>query len=706
MKDKIMVRLKGLDCANCAAKIENDILKLRGVNEASVNLMSQTLKLEVDKDSEWHEFEQSIKAIVKKHEPDVLVDFPKEKIHQQEAVADDDFKKELNQKLFRYGTGAALFLAAAFIPMQQKWQTMVYIISYLIFGYDVLLTALKNIAKGRIFDENFLMSISTIGAIAIGELAEAVFVMLFYQIGETFQQLAVARSRHSIKSLMDIRPDFANVQTENGLKVVHPDKVSVGELIVVKPGEKIPLDGVVVEGDAMLDTSALTGESVPRRIISGETALSGSINTNGVIKIKVTKEFGESTAAKIIELVENAVSKKSKTEQFITKFARVYTPIVVFSAAALAFVPPIITGSGDYANWIGRALIFLVISCPCALVLSVPLGFFSGIGEASRKGILVKGSNYIQMLSEVDTVVFDKTGTLTKGVFEVSINKESENFTKEELIKWTVLAETLSNHPIAKSIVSFYENQLNDLQNIQSEFYEEIGGQGIRALFEGNEIYCGNTKLMQKIGIKYEIYTGIGSVVYTAVNGKYAGYIVVSDKIKKDSKKAIENLKALGVKNTVMLTGDNRNTAQKIQTELGIDICYAELLPHQKVERLENIISSGSKVAFVGDGINDAPVLARADVGIAMGGIGSDAAIEAADVVIMNDQLTKIGDGILIARNTNRIVTQNIIFALAVKALVLILGAVGFATMWMAVFADVGVALIAILNALRKKLKD
>lgn len=698
----IKIKLKGLDCPNCAGKIEGDTSKLEGVLVASVNLMKQELTIDINESSSKKKVYKNIEAIVKKYEPDVEVSII------DKDSSDDGEEEEFNIKnrIILYGIGILFFVAALLPQVSQSVKTVMLMISYLIFGLGVLKTAARNILKGQVFDENFLMSISTIGAIAIGEMPEAVFVMLFYQIGETFQSLAVHRSRKSIKELMNIRPDFANVETSSGVKTLEPADVKIGNIIVVKAGEKIPLDGIIVEGYAQLDTSALTGESVPRNAHVGDEALSGSINLTGLLKIKVTREFGDSTVVKILELVENATSKKSKTEQFITKFAKVYTPVVVFAALALAFIPPVFTVEADIKMWIGRALIFLVISCPCALVLSVPLGFFSGIGEASRRGVLIKGSNYMQALNEVETVVFDKTGTLTKGVFEVSEIKEENNFSKDKLLQITAFVEKMSNHPIAKSISNLYENKNGAINEDSISKYEEIGGHGVKAVIDGKVVYAGNMRLMERDGIKCEKFTGIGSVVYVASDGVYAGRIIVSDKIKDDSKSAIEKLKKIGVRNVVMLTGDSRITAEKISNELGLDSFFAELLPHQKVEKLEELLKNNKsgKIVFVGDGINDAPVLARADIGIAMGGIGSDAAIEAADVVIMNDEPSKIADGIIIARSTNRIVKQNIVFALAVKAIVLGLGAFGIATMWAAVFADVGVALIAILNSMRKKI--
>lgn len=557
--------------------------------------------------------------------------------------------------------------------------SILFFLAYIIAGWDVIFKAAKNITKGHVFDENFLMSAATIGALCIKEYPEAVMVMILYQIGEYFQHKAVEKSRHSISELMDIRPDYANLRGEK----VSPREVKVGDIITVNTGEKIPLDGIVTEGHASLDTSALTGESVPRTVSTGDSVISGCINLNGVLKIKVTKEFGESTVTKILELVEHASSKKARTEKFITKFAAYYTPAVVILALMIAFIPPLfITG-----NWIERALTFLVISCPCALVISIPLSFFAGIGSASKNGILIKGSNYLELLAKPDTVVFDKTGTLTKGVFKVrEVHSDEPDF-----LKYAAYAESASSHPIAAAIREAYGQEIPEQNNI-----EEIAGLGIKAIIDGKEILAGSAKL-----VKTEPINTDGTVVYVSINGNYCGYIVIADEVKDDSKETIEKLKTLGIK-TVMLTGDSKNTADKVQKKLGVDNAFAELLPEDKVNKLEKIIkTAGGSIIFVGDGINDAPVLTRADVGIAMGGLGSDAAIEAADAVIMDDSPSKLITSIKIARKTMRIVKQNIVFALGVKALFLILGGIGIMTMWGAVFADVGVALLAVLNSLR-----
>lgn len=595
---------------------------------------------------------------------------------------------------------AIVVFAIAFVPVFPEWLRIVmFLAAYIIAGGDVLFTAIKNIFKGDFFDENFLMGVATLGAFGIKEYPEAVMVMILYQIGEYFQHRAVEKSRRSVTELMDIRPDYANVEEKSGLVKKSPEEVKIGDVIVVAAGEKIPLDGVVIEGEASMDTSALTGESVPRKIAAGDEAVSGCINTNGLIKIQVTKEFGSSTVARILELVENAGSKKTKAENFITRFARYYTPAVVVAAVILAFLPPLLTGGG-FSIWIERALTFLVISCPCALVISVPLGFFAGIGGASRCGILVKGSCYLEALANPDTVVFDKTGTLTKGVFSVTSVNPVDGVTEDELLRYTAMSENYSSHPIAQSLKRAFGKGINT-ESIRD--VEELAGFGVRASVEGDEILAGNSKLMDKYSVVFEKAEESGTVVYTAKNRKYLGYIVISDVIKEDSSAAIKALKKLSVK-TVMLTGDNPDTAEKTAEILGLDEYHAHLMPEDKVEKLEELIAKKQQnrsVIFVGDGINDAPVLTRADVGIAMGGLGSDAAIEAADAVIMDDSPSKIALAVSVARKTMSIVKQNIVFALLIKALFLILGAVGLMSMWGAVFADVGVTLLAVINSLR-----
>ena len=594
-----------------------------------------------------------------------------------------------------------LLLIVLLINFNNIWiANIIYIISYLVVGLEILRKAIRNIIRGKVFDENFLMAVATIGAFVIGKFPEAVAVMLFYQIGELFQDYAVDKSRKSIASLMDIRPDFANVERNGDVEKVDPDNVKIGEIIIVKPGEKIPLDGNVIEGKSSLDTKALTGEALPRDVVEGEEVISGCINLNGVIKVKVTKEYGESTVNKILDLVENASSKKSKSENFITKFAQYYTPIVVIIAVFLAILPPLIIKDEVFSDWIYRALSFLVVSCPCALVISIPLSFFGGIGGASKMGILIKGSNYIEQLSNAEIIVFDKTGTLTEGVFEVQ-KVEAVGISQEELMKITTYAEHYSNHPISISIKNAYKKEIDEKQIVK---VKELSGLGIEAKIGNQDVLVGNEKLMNERKIEYTISNDIGTIVYVAIDGKFSGYIVISDKIREDSIIAIKNLKKNNIKQTIMLTGDKQDVGESVAKELGIDKVYAELLPDGKVEKVENLLKEKSvkgKLAFVGDGINDAPVLAISDIGIAMGGLGSDAAIEAADVVLMTDEPSKIVNAIQLSKKTMRIVKENIIFAISIKVLVLILTAFGISTMWEAVFADVGVSVIAIINALR-----
>ena len=576
----------------------------------------------------------------------------------------------------------------------------VYLVPYVLIGWDIVYKAFRNIKNGQVFDENFLMTVATFGAFGIGEYSEAVAVMLFYQVGEFFQSLAVKRSRKSISDLMDIRPDSATVKRNGVLQVVSPESVAVGEIIVVKPGEKIPLDGIVVDGESMLDTKALTGESVPRSIRKGDEALSGCINQSGLLTLKVTKSFGESTVSKIIDLVENASARKAPTENFITTFARYYTPVVVGMAAVLAIIPPLVLGGG-WSEWLRRGFVFLIVSCPCALVISIPLTFFGGIGAASKRGVLVKGSNYLEALNKVSVVVFDKTGTLTKGVFEVANIIPAAGYQKEQVLEYAAQAESYSNHPIAKSILATYGKPID-----QKQFsgFEEISGHGISVMVQGKKVLAGNSKLMESEKIAYAACDAVGTKFYVAADGSYVGCILIADEVKPDSKCAIAELKKIGVEKTVMLTGDDERIGKSVADELGLDVYYAQLLPDQKVEKLEMLDKQkrqGSKLAFVGDGINDAPVLARADVGIAMGGLGSDAAIEAADVVLMTDEPSKLVEAIDVAKATKRIVMQNIVIALGIKSVFLVLGALGMAGMWEAVFGDVGVTIIAVLNAMR-----
>ncbi|KEZ87234.1 ATPase [Clostridium sulfidigenes] len=702
--NKLVIILEGLCCANCASKIEKESQNITNVSSAIVDFVAQKLILELENNSDKDNIVEMVKQIVKRIEPDVKVYVEEGNQNRKQRSHDHnhDHEHENSKKEFvRLGVGAAIFAIATAFKFNFYVELSLFLVSYLLVGGEVVLRALKNIRGGQIFDENFLMSIATIGAFAIGEFPEGVAVMLFYQLGEIFQGMAVNRSRKSIAELMDIRPDFANLKIGSDIKKVSPEEVNIGDIIVVRPGEKVPLDGKVIEGISMVDTSALTGESVPREVEIGDNILGGVINKNGLLTIEVEKEFGDSTIAKILDLVQNASSKKAPTENFITKFARYYTPAVVFSALALAVLPPLFISGATFSEWIYRALAFLVVSCPCALVVSIPLGFFGGIGGASKNGILVKGGNYLEALNNVEVVVFDKTGTLTKGVFKVTEIQPQGNVSRDELITYAAFAESFSNHSIATSIVKAYSKEI-DNQSIEN--YEEISGHGVKATVLGKEVLAGNYKLMNKENISYAQVETIGTVVHVAVNKEYAGYIVISDEVKEDSAKAIKALKEIGVRKTVMLTGDNKVVGTKVAKQLGLDEVYSELLPDQKVEKVEALDkekSSKGKLIFVGDGINDAPVLARADIGIAMGGVGSDAAIEAADVVIMTDEPSKIASAIKIAKKTRAIVMQNIVFALGIKAIILVLVALGLGTMWEAVFGDVGVTLIAVLNSMR-----
>ena len=716
--NECMLSIEGLDCPNCAAKVERKINTLEGIKEATVDFLGKKIiiltdEIFGDKISE-NKLAELIQAEVDKIEDGVKVLALKANTKENSNSQKEEDTGKIKKKLL---IGGILFLLGIFVPKSLLIPKFtIFLISYFIIGGNVLLSAFKNIWNGQVFDENFLMAIATVGAFAIGEYPEGVAVMLFYQLGELFQGIAVNNSRKSIVSLMDIRPDYANIKVEEGIKKVSPEEIKVGEIIVVKPGEKVPLDGKIVKGASTFDTSALTGESLPREAKAGDDVLSGFINKNGLIEIQVAKVFSESTVSKILYLMENAGSKKSKTENFITKFARYYTPVVVITALILAIFPPLLIQGATFSDWIYRALIFLVVSCPCALVISIPLGFFGGIGGASRHGILIKGTNYLEVLNNLESVVMDKTGTLTKGIFKVTeVNAENnikindfENnkteLTKPLLLKYAAHIEKFSNHPIAQSIVLEYENSESKVDENVVKDFEEISGFGVKVNINNHQFLAGNSKLMDLKNIKFEKNRNLGTVIYFAADGKYIGNILISDEVKEDSASAIKGMKENGVKEIVMLTGDNEAIGKNIAEKLGIDKVFTELLPDEKVEKLEEIYKSKSekgKVAFVGDGINDAPVLARADLGIAMGGAGSDAAIEAADVVIMNDEPSKIVTAIKIAKKTKEIVWQNITIAFAVKIIVMILGLFGDATMWEAVFADVGVALLAVLNATR-----
>ena len=709
--NECMLSIEGLDCPNCAAKVERKINTLEGIKEATVDFLGKKIVVLADEISE-NELVELIQTEVDKIEDGVKVFVPK--VQAGESSSEEEDTGKIKKKLL---IGGILFVLGIFVPKTLFIPKLaVFLVSYLVIGGDVLLSAFKNILNGQVFDENFLMAIATIGAFAIGEYPEGVAVMLFYQLGELLQGIAVNNSRKSIVSLMDIRPDYANIKVGEGIKKVSPEEIKVGEIIVVKPGEKVPLDGKIVKGVSTFDTSALTGESLPREAKAGDDVLSGFINKNGLIEIQVAKVFSESTVSKILYLMENAGSKKSKTENFITKFARYYTPVVVITALIVAIFPPLLIQGATFSDWIYRALIFLVVSCPCALVISIPLGFFGGIGGASRHGILIKGTNYLEVLNNLESIVMDKTGTLTKGIFKVTevnvknnikINDFENNkteLTKPLLLKYAAHIEKFSNHPIAQSIVAEYENSVSKVDENVVKDFEEISGFGIKVNINNHQFLAGNSKLMNLENITFDKKENLGTAIYLAADGKYIGNILISDEVKEDSARAIKGMKENGVKEIVMLTGDNEAIGKNIAEKLGIDKVFTELLPNEKVEKLEEIYKTKSekgKVAFVGDGINDAPVLARADLGIAMGGAGSDAAIEAADVVIMNDEPSKIVTAIKIAKKTKEIVWQNITVAFAIKIVVMALGLFGDATMWEAVFADVGVALLAVLNATR-----
>lgn len=721
--------LEGLDCANCANKIENRINKLERIKEANVNFSTSQLYVEVEGEIDKNQLIAEIQTLVTQLEPGVRVvekatapikvkkssccsgescEIEHEHTHSYKHGHDHNHEDStyMNHPITSFIrenmwliVGVILFIVVSTIDFNINLSIILYALSYLLIGGKVLLTAIKNILRGELFDENFLMLVATVGAFAIGEYPEAIAVMLFYEIGELFQGYAVNRSRKSISSLLDIRADHANLVMGDSSKLVSPEEVHIGDYIMVKPGERVPLDGEVVEGECYLDTSALTGESVPRLVGSGEQILAGCINTNALVKVRVTSEYGDSTVARLLELVENASSKKAETEKFITKFARIYTPIVVFLALAIAMIPSLIVGA-DFSTWLYRALVFLVVSCPCALVVSIPLGFFAGLGGASKEGVLVKGGNYLEALNHVETVVFDKTGTLTKGIFKVT-QIHALDMPQEDFLELAAYAESHSNHPIAQSIIKAYGQEVLTERLSQ---YEEVAGQGVKVNIKYQQVLVGNSKLMQSAGLTVSEVDAIGTIIHMAVDGQYKGYMVISDEIKDSSRAAIANLKVRGVKKIVMLTGDQASVANKVAKELGIDEVYSQLLPHQKVEHVERLLNEKSKdknLVFVGDGINDAPVLARADIGVAMGGIGSDAAIEAADVVLMKDDPMALVNAIVKARQTSTILYQNISFALGIKVLVMILGAMGYASMWAAVFADVGVTILAVMNSTR-----
>jgi len=687
-------KLNNLDCASCASKIENSLSKLEEVKFVAVNFANSTMTIDTDN-------LDKVKAQIKKLEPEVVV----EDLNVENTTISQSELVENKETIIKAVLGICLLIIGMVFENQihntpyHIGEYLVFGIGYLIVGWEVISSAFKNIIRGQFFDEKFLMTIATLGAFAIDEMPEAVAVMLFYVVGELFQDIAVNRSRKSIKALLEIKPEFANLIIDGDSTKVSPESIQVGDTIIVKPGEKIPLDGEVIDGDSFVDTSTLTGESVPRKMKKNDLVLSGTINQTGVLTIKVTKLFSESSVSKILELVENASSKKAETEKFITTFAKYYTPVVVISALLLAILPPLLLSGQTFSEWIYRALVVLVISCPCALVISIPLGYFGGIGSASRKGILVKGSNFLDALTQVTTVVFDKTGTLTKGEFKVSEVVTSNGFSKEEILEYAAYAETNSNHPVAKSISEAFAK---DIEKQRIKQVEEISGHGIKAVVDNKTVLAGNDKLLHKENIDHPVCNVDGTVVHIAIDTVYAGYLIISDTLKADAIEAIEALRAKNIQ-TVMLTGDNQFAAAAFAKKLNIDKYFFELLPQDKVKHIENLMleSKGGKVAFVGDGINDAPVIARADIGIAMGALGSDAAIETADVVLMTDSPSKVAIAIDVAKTTRKIVWQNISFAMGVKLIFIILGVFGIATMWEAVFGDMGVALIAVFNAIR-----
>ncbi|BBE19858.1 lead, cadmium, zinc and mercury transporting ATPase [Aquipluma nitroreducens] len=686
--------LKNLDCASCASKIEDNLTKLGEVKFVTVNFANSTMTIDTDNI-------EKVKSKIKEIEPEVEV----EDSDKREKIVSTSELAENKWTIIKAISGLLLLIAGMVFEDEihntpfHIAEYLVFVTGYLIVGWKVISSAVKNIIRGQFFDEQFLMTIATLGAFAIDQMPEAVAVMLFYVVGELFQDIAVNRSRKSIKALLEIKPEYANLVVDGESTRVSPESIKVGDTIIVKAGEKIPLDGEVIDGSSFVDTSALTGESVPRKVKDKDAVLSGTINQTGVLTIKVTKLFSESSVSKILELVENASSKKAETEKFITTFAKYYTPVVVVSALLLAILPPLLVSGQTFSEWIYRALVVLVISCPCALVISIPLGYFGGIGSASRKGILVKGSNFLDALTQVKTVVFDKTGTLTKGEFIVSEVVTSNGFTKEEILEYAAYAETNSNHPVAKSISDAFGK---DTDSKRIKQVDEISGHGIKAVIDGKTVLAGNDKLLHKENIEHPVCNVEGTVVHVAIDKVYMGYIIISDTLKDDAIEAIEKLKAKNIQ-TVMLTGDNQFAAAAFAKKLGIDKYFYELLPEDKVKHIETLMeeSKGGKVAFVGDGINDAPVIARADIGIAMGALGSDAAIETADVVLMTDSPSKVSIAIDVAKRTRKIVWQNILFAMGVKLIFIVLGVFGIATMWEAVFGDMGVALIAVFNAIR-----
>ncbi len=699
LKTSVKLGLKGLDCGDCAAKLERSIGKIKGVQDIKVDFLTESLVMDVNSNQEGI-IVSDVKKLINKLEPEIEIIENKKEIKIKEEKSAD------KSEIYKMIISLVLLLIPKVLKLEGPIAFGLYIVSYLIVAYDILIIAFRNLKAGQALDENFLMSIASIGAFFVGEYSEGILVMLLYKLGEYFQGLAVNRSRRSISALMDIRPDYANLERNGEIITVDPDEISIGEIIVVRPGEKIPLDGIVVEGNSSLDTSNITGESVPRKVKVGEEILSGSVNNEALLKIKVEKTFGESTISKILDLVENASSRKAPTEDFITKFARYYTPIVVAIAAFIGLAVPLlsnfITFIPEYpmSEWLYRAFTFLVISCPCALVISVPLGFFGGIGGASKEGILIKGGNYLEALSGVNTIVFDKTGTITQGVFEVTEIEAYGDYSSEEILELTAYGESHSSHPIGLSIIQEYGKYIDEKKIGE---FKNIAGKGLDVEIDNKRVLIGNEKLLVDDGIKVNKKETMGTIVYIGMNNEHIGTIVVSDRLKENVVEDIKALKNNGVENTIMLSGDKSDTAEEVGKLVGLDKAYGNLLPQDKVQLFEEILVNNNtgKVAFVGDGVNDAPALARSDIGIAMGGLGSDAAIEASDIVIMTDEIGKINTAINISKKTKRIVTQNIVLSLGIKLIVLILGALGKANMMMAVFADVGVAIIAIFNSIR-----
>lgn len=696
----VILKLEGLDCAHCAQKLQEKVKKLCNVEKVNVNIISQQINIEYDNINEDKLISQ-VEGISKS----LGVNIINNKKIEYTGISYKNLDITLKLKLVRYSIGLLIYFIAILANVEHTLVVPLYIVSYIIFGADIILKATKSIIRGDVFNENFLMSVASIGAIYIGMLSEAVAVMLFFQIGEFFQDMAISRSRKSIKDLMDIKADYANIIVNEEINKVDPTEVKIGDIILVKPGEKVPLDGIVIQGISQIDASSLIGESVPRNVKPNDEIMSGVINLTGTIVLKVTKDYSNSTISKIFDMMESASSKKATTERFITQFAKIYTPIVIFIALLLMFVPPFIISNSNSNQWIYKGLVFLLVSCPCALHLSVPLSFFSGIGNSSKNGILIKGSSYLQVLSNISIVVFDKTGTLTKGVFTVTNIYPKKGLTENQVLEIAGSIEKFSNHPIAKSIINECDKRNINIKNKSVANFKEIHGKGLRANLNGKKVFIGNEKLMKFINVQYEEYNGMGTVIHVAENNKYIGLITISDVIKEDSKLSIQKLKQMGIKNTVMLSGDRKESAYKVSKNLGIDETYAELLPNQKVEIIEDLYNRypGKKIAFVGDGINDAPVLSRVDVGIAMGGIGSDAAIESADIVIMTDELLKIPMAINISKITMNIVKQNIILIVCIKFIVLTLTILGYGNIWLAVLADTGATLIAVLNSIRKK---